>query len=206
MEVVQRCLYLVLEGITTVLTEFNLKNCSLPLWDSDWDSGGQGAKIMLNSVYSPCGISWSEKPCLLCPSSWPKCRSLPISAYLVLALFLWGASGFNKGAPNWDCWGCRGCRCHLQLFCFRIHSYWQNLGIYQCWYMPESSKLGESWSKMAPGLFLLKEIKWLPKLNWDLLNREWDKWFSLISMAVSCPWFDLEYLLLGGKCWRSFHG
>lgn len=161
---------------------------------------------MLNSVYSPPGVGWSEKPCLLCPSSWPKCSSLPISAYLVLALFLWGSSGFSRGAPNWGCWGCPGCRCHLQLFCFRIHSYWQNLGVYQCWYVPESSKLGKSWSKMAPGLFLLKEIKLLQKLNWDSLNREWDKWFCLISMAMSCSWFDLEYLLLGAKCWRSFQG
>lgn len=72
--------------------------------------------------------------------------------------------------------------------------------------MPESSKLGKSWSKMAPGLFLLKEIKCLQKLNWNLLNIEGDKGFLLISMAMSCPWFDLEYLLPSAKCWRSFQG
>lgn len=139
--------------ITAVLAEFNLKNCSLS--DPDWDSVGQGPKTTLSSVYIRAG----EKPCLLSASSWPKCRSLLISAYLVLALFLWGASVFNRGAPNLVYWGCLGCRCHLQLFCFRIYSYWQTLGVYQCWYMPESSKLVESWSRISPGLFLLKKIK-----------------------------------------------
>lgn len=67
-------------------------------------------------------------------------------------------ASIDRGAPDWGCWGCLGCRCQLQLFCFRIHSYWHNLRVYQCCTCQRAQSWGNRGARWLLVSFSLKKL------------------------------------------------